>query len=73
VDKLVQKKVLEIAQMAKRKSGVADTAGRSFYKNWLSVIEDFEQHEFSRKKCEKRDDQRFAKYRRFIGSWKWPN
>jgi hypothetical protein len=48
VEKIVQKKVSEIASAERRKIGVLDTAGRSFWQDWLQVIQDFEQAELSR-------------------------
>jgi hypothetical protein len=64
----VQKRVREIIKDTRRNKQKESVPGRSYWKEWLTVIADFEKTEMTRVvNKEKRNDQLFARYRRIIG------
>jgi hypothetical protein len=73
IEKLVQRTIREIIKSAKRKGDGAERVGKSYWRDWLIIIAEFEKAEMTRIAKQKRDDQLYVRYRRIIGLNKpWP-
>jgi hypothetical protein len=73
IEEFVQKRVATIVKNARSRNARPRTEGRASWKGWLKTIAEFERLEMSRPINKIRDDQLFARYRRKISPWIWPD